>query len=84
MKAMLGILFLMLYKVKFSKILGRCLADDWRKLYKFCLFIPSLIDLSKKFYESLSCYLSGTVPGSLNIKMKIIQYLLMGLRVHAR
>lgn len=45
-------------------------------------FLHSLIFL--KSFESLPCYLSGTVPGTLNIKMKIIQYLFMGIRVHAR
>lgn len=67
--------------MKFFKIIGRCLVDDRRKLYKLCSFIPSLIHLFKKLYGVLTMFSVGYCPRHSVHKMKIIQYLLMGLRV---
>lgn len=53
--------FLMLQKMKFFKIIDRCLVDE-RKLYKLCSFIPSLMHLLKKLYEVLTMLSVGHCP----------------------
>lgn len=57
---------------------GRCLADDRRKRYNFVHSFLHSFMYSESFMDSSWCYLSDPVPGTLDAKMEIIQYLLMG------